>query len=545
MKKGSVFTRSFRRFRRAPLALRAGTVVAFVLGGTLTASALLSPDELEIVDAVEGGAFEEHVDQDELNGLVATDPAMAFTTAFAAGNEMFDTEFNASDGGGAVVHDHERYTRTPRADQKDTGEWFTHTPARATGPNAGSCAQCHSQGGDDGGGPAAANVHRDPLRGAQIGQLIQRNTPHLFGMGGVARLAEEMTSDLLAIRNGAGCNCTSTSTSTASCSARTRTLTSKGVNFGTATISRAPGATKCTVSITSLPGGSAKAVATDLIVRPFQWKGSVAFPRDFNRGAGHNELGMQAVELLSADDVDGDGDHVTSEFTVGDMTALAVYIQGQPRPTTRQELASLGIIPPLTAEEDAAISRGSTQFDALGCQTCHVRQLTVNDPIVKEPSSKAEFRDKTFPGGRSPTSLGLSTATQVKFNITHDLPDNADFVLPSGETLAQFEKNASGGAIVRLFGDLRRHDIGSDNAEQIDEVGTGKQTFLTENLWGVGTTPPYFHNGGASTLTEAILFHHGEAESNRTKFVALTTAQQQDLIAFLKNMVLFKVEQDE
>jgi hypothetical protein len=113
-----------------------------------------------------------------------------------------------------------------------------------------------------------------------------------------------------------------------------------------------------------LPGGSAKAVSTDLIVRPFQWKGSVAFARDFNRGAGHNELGMQAVELLASDDIDGDGDHVTSEFTIGDMTALAVYIQGQPRPTTRQELASLGIIPALTAEENAAIARGSTQFDA-------------------------------------------------------------------------------------------------------------------------------------------------------------------------------------
>jgi hypothetical protein len=38
-------------------------VVAFVLGGTLTASALLATDELAIVDAVEGPAFVEHVDQ--------------------------------------------------------------------------------------------------------------------------------------------------------------------------------------------------------------------------------------------------------------------------------------------------------------------------------------------------------------------------------------------------------------------------------------------------------------------------------------------------
>jgi len=39
------------------------------------------------------------------------------------------------------------------------------------------------------------------------------------------------------------------------------------------------------------------AAPVSLIVRPFQWKGSVAFRRDCNRGAAHNELGMQAVEI--------------------------------------------------------------------------------------------------------------------------------------------------------------------------------------------------------------------------------------------------------
>jgi hypothetical protein len=59
----------------------------------------------------------------------------------------------------------------------------------------------------------------------------------------------------------------------------------------------------------------------DLVIKPFQWKGSVAFIRDFNRGASHNELGMQAVEIVG-DDVDGDFDSVTNEFTTGKLGAV-------------------------------------------------------------------------------------------------------------------------------------------------------------------------------------------------------------------------------
>jgi hypothetical protein len=529
-----------RRLRRTPI--RVGLAAAIVLAGGVSAQALLSTSERDTVIAVHGPALDAHVNQADLNALNQSGDFLgAFAAAFTAGNELFETEFNAADGGGAVVHGHERYTRVPRADQKDTGEWFTHVPARATGPNAGACNECHSQGGDDGAGPAVAQAHRDPKRGGLLAQFIQRNTPHLFGMGGVTRLAEEMTVDLLNIRNGAGCNCTSTSTSTASCSARTRTLTSKGINFGTATISRASSATGCTVTLAPAPGSTVPALNTDLIVRPLQWKGSVAFARDFNRDAGHNEIGMQAVEFFSSDTQDGDGDGITGELTVGDVTALAVYTQAQARPTTKQELAALGLIPPLAQAEVDAIARGSAQFDSIGCASCHTRQLTVTDPTVREPSSRAEFRDKTFPGGRTPSALGLTTSLQVRFNLTADIPDN-NFPLGNGSTLGNFEKNSSGGAVIKLFGDLRRHDIGSNMAEPVDEVGTGASVFLTENLWGVGSTAPYMHNGMATTLTEAIFQHHGEGESSRTNFVNLSTAQKQDLVAFLNSLVLFKVE---
>jgi CxxC motif-containing protein (DUF1111 family) len=108
--------------------------------------------------------------------------------------------------------------------------------------------------------------------------------------------------------------------------------------------------------------------------------------------------------------------------------------------------------------------------------------------------------------------------------------------------LGSLRRRANGtGAIVGLYGDLKRHRMGQGLAESIDEVGTGASTFLTENLWGVGSTAPYLHDGRATTLTEAILEHSGEADASRAAFVALPAADRESVIAFLENLVLFKV----
>ena len=68
---------------------------------------------------------------------------------------------------------------------------------------------------------------------------------------------------------------------------------------------------------------------------------------------------------------------------------------------------------------------------------------------------------------------------------------------------------------------------------------------MTKELWGVGSTDQYLHDGRASTLTEAILEHGGEAQKSKRKFERLSMADQSDLIAFFNNLVLFKLEVEE
>jgi mono/diheme cytochrome c family protein len=306
----------------------------------------------------------------------------------------------------------------------------------------------------------------------------------------------------------------------------------------------------------------------DLIVRPNQWKGSVPFLRDFNRGASHNELGMQAVEIVG-DDVDGDGDGVANEFTIGDMTALAVYMAAQPRPTTLLELDSLGLIaPPLASAQKDAINRGRQVFHEVGCASCHVPSLTIEDPIFSEPSQSAAYRDgNAFPAGQNPAARGVDPRYPVTFDLTRDQPDN-HIPRPDGGTfnLGAFRRDSSGRAVVELFGDLKRHVMGPRLAEPVNEIAGDDvtpiptdprnrhtpDTFLTENLWGVGSTAPYMHDGRATTLAEAILEHGtgddddpSEAAPSRRSFLSRSTSDKQALIAFLDNLVLFKVEEEE
>jgi CxxC motif-containing protein (DUF1111 family) len=140
----------------------------------------------------------------------------------------------------------------------------------------------------------------------------------------------------------------------------------------------------------------------------------------------------------------------------------------------------------------------------------------------------------------------LNPQFPISFDLTRDLPDNiiAD---SNGKTvnLGNFESDGKGGALVHLFGDLKRHNMGSELAESIDEAGTGAANFLTKELWGVGSTPPYLHDGRATTLAQAIEFHGGESANSRNKYRALANKDQLALIAFLNNLVLYKVAEEE
>jgi mono/diheme cytochrome c family protein len=487
---------------------------------------------LDLVQQLHVPAAGPHGNQQFLLGLVTSgQPGNAFSAAFRRGDKLFETELNALDGVGANVGGGARFTHVPRADLNGPTEWASHLPARTTGPNATSCVSCHGHPARDGAGMIATNVLRDPQRSGNAARFVQRNTTSLFGAGAVQRLAEEMTVALQQLRSDATAEACATGQAS-------RDLIVKTVSFGRLTATRTA-ASPCQVQVST---AEVAGVGADLVVRPFQWKGSVASLREFSRNAANEELGLQAVELVGAG-VDGDFDGVVDELTVGDVTSLALYVAAQPRPTTRTELATLRQIAPLGDVEVKSIERGGQVFRQVGCASCHIPRLLLDDPVFSEPSRNPSFRDAVLPAGQDPLAEGLDPSHPVTFDLTNGQPEN---VIRNQDgrlifRLGSFQKNSAGKTAVLLFGDLKRHDMGPGLAEPIDEAGTGASMFLTRNLWGVGSTAPYMHDGRATTLTEAILEHGGEGAAARDAFTRLALGEQKDLLAFLNNLILFKL----
>ena len=133
--------------------------------------------------------------------------------------------------------------------------------------------------------------------------------------------------------------------------------------------------------------------------------------RDFAVDASHNELGMDPVELVGVD-VDADNDGVKNELSVGDITALTVYLAGLNRPATATELDGT-FKTPLSDERKAAIASGEELFTAVGCATCHVPSLTLKNHIFTEPSQHPAYRKDVLKAGMTAQSVGLDPATHL------------------------------------------------------------------------------------------------------------------------------------
>jgi hypothetical protein len=101
-------------------------------------------------------------------------------------------------------------------------------------------------------------------------------------------------------------------------------------------------------------------------------------------------------------------------------------------------------------------------------------------------------------------------------------------------------KRPSGQAFVvkNIYADFKRHDLGPAFHERNFD-GTITKEFVTEPLWGVGSTPSYGHDGRSINLREVIRRHGGEARQSKQRFFKLSTNDQNAILEFLNALVLF------
>jgi hypothetical protein len=287
-------------------------------------------------------------------------------------------------------------------------------------------------------------------------------------------------------------------------------------------------------------------------------KSIVGFARIFG-AATDTTLGLQSPERVPEwEDADHDG--VVGELSVGDITALTMYLVGQQRPVTKLELDEyLGGKYKLSRTEKDSIKRGESTFSDIGCASCHVPRLHLKDAVFREPSSTEGFYFPMFwinhinmqtitIEGTDPKPYGYDPANPVTFDITKNVVwDKTCHQLHLKKTqygngqncFLQFESDGTGGANIYLYGDQKRHDMGDLLADPIDEIGVPAAHWRTKELWGVGSVGPWLHDGRATTLTEAILYHGGEGQMARDKFKSLPEPRKDDVLAVLRNLVSY------
>jgi mono/diheme cytochrome c family protein len=411
------------------------------------------------------------------------------------GRQLFQRKFQVSQGMGPITGD---------------GEGDVETDGSIGAGLADSCGACHGRprGSAGFGGDVATRPD-------------SRDAPHLFGLGLVEMLADEMTTELRKIRTQA------IQQAAAERRSITKTLTAKGVSFGSITAS-----SNGTVDTRNVVG-----VDPDLRIKPFFAQGGSFSIREFAVGAFNAEMGLEAPDpdLLAAhngakvttpsgmvldgalDDIpappasspsqDADSDGVVNELDTALVDHMEFYL--------------LNYFKPATYIQNTTTSQGRTLFNQVGCGSCHRAELTI------EQDRRVADVETVYDPIRGIFNKLFATAT-ARFTESSDGSGHPSLKLPAKNSFV----------VRNFFSDLKRHDLGPEFWER-NYDGTITKEFVTEPLWGVGTTAPYGHDGRSINLNEVILRHGGEALASRNAYAALSEDNKLRIVGFLQTLVLF------
>jgi CxxC motif-containing protein (DUF1111 family) len=113
---------------------------------------------------------------------------------------------------------------------------------------------------------------------------------------------------------------------------------------------------------------------------------------------------------------------------------------------------------------------------------------------------------------------------------------------PKFVTRRDADNKAHAFQLIWPYSDFLLHDMGDGLADgQAVGIATGRD-WRTPPLWGIGLTKTvnghtfFLHDGRARNLTEAILWHGGEAQAARDRFAALEKHDRYALLKFLESL---------
>ncbi len=254
---------------------------------------------------------------------------------------------------------------------------------------------------------------------------------------------------------------------------------------------------------------------------------------------GQQMVGMGLLDAVPATSLEALADEVRPDGVRGRLNRLAGGLPGRfghkaNMPDLRAQIAGaflgdLGITSPLHPQEN--------------CQPVQVACRNAPD------------------GGRP--ELGESALDDVEFYLAHlaaparrnrDAPavrrEEALFAAagcgnchrPQLHTAAHTRFPRLAGLAMAPYSDLLIHDMGPGLADGRADFQASGREWRTPPLWGIGLTRTvsdverYLHDGRARNLTEAILWHDGEARRARLRFERMGRVERSALLAFLESL---------
>jgi CxxC motif-containing protein (DUF1111 family) len=193
--------------------------------------------------------------------------------------------------------------------------------------------------------------------------------------------------------------------------------------------------------------------------------------------------------------------------------------------------------------------------------------IGVSNPLAPFPwgeCTEAETACREAPNGNSPQYEDLEASSEVMDEIlfyTRHLAVPARRALYEEQTLHGKELFYDAGCIachvpkyvtardaaepalqhqlIWPYSDMLLHDMGECLADNRPEGEADGREWRTQPLWGIGLTEQvnghtqFLYDGRARDVTEAILWHGGEAQGSRDRFAAMTEEEREALLAFV------------
>jgi CxxC motif-containing protein (DUF1111 family) len=114
--------------------------------------------------------------------------------------------------------------------------------------------------------------------------------------------------------------------------------------------------------------------------------------------------------------------------------------------------------------------------------------------------------------------------------------------LPELRTGAKAFIAAAANLTIHPYTDLLLHDMGEELADGRPDFEASGREWRTAPLWGIGLIRAVngkvslLHDGRARDVSEAVLWHGGQAEASRESFRALSAAEREALVKFVESL---------